>query len=200
VQKRFGRRVRIFRPDTKPGGVAQREDYGKWICQSSALRKPVDDRFEKLLDTEKSRTTPYVDPDPPADLYWEFHSLFHLLVRLQSSGYEPDFVVDVGASTGYWSHIASGIYAKANFVLIEPLLKRYLDRGGTLYLYDLHPESIRITRAAGAIRSPVTFSRKTWWSPELTGMRERRSDRRFSRWMISERLTTMHTSSGCLSI
>jgi len=163
AQKRFGRKVWIFRPEARPGGFAQREDYGKWIRQSSALRKPVDDRFERLSNIEKSRTTPYVDPDPPADLYWEFHPLFRLLTRLQSSGYQPDFVVDVGASTGYWSHVAAGIYPKANFILIEPLLKRYLYRGGTLY--DLHPEFIVIEAAAGAANGELTIH----VSPDLYG-------------------------------
>ena len=148
VQKKFGKKAWIFRPDALSGDLSQPEDYGKWIRQSSILRRPIDHRFENLFDTERSRITPYVDPDPPGDLHWEFHPLFQFLTRLQSCGYEPDFVIDVGASSGYWSHVAAGIYSKAVFVLIEPLLGRYLDRARTVY--DLHPEFICVGAAAGA--------------------------------------------------
>jgi hypothetical protein len=50
VQMRFSRKVWIFRLDARLGDAALREDCEKWIRHSSALRKPVDDRFEKLLD------------------------------------------------------------------------------------------------------------------------------------------------------
>ena len=90
---------------------------------------------------------PYTDPRPPKGLHWSTHPYFHSLHRLAHTGYRPDFVVDVGASTGYWSHVASLVFPKSRFYLIEPLLERYQQRDRSIY--TLHPEFITIATAVG---------------------------------------------------
>jgi FkbM family methyltransferase len=90
---------------------------------------------------------PYIDPRPPKSLHWSIHPYFYSLHRLAQTGYRPDFVVDVGASTGYWSHVASLVFPKSRFYLIEPLLERYQQRDRSIY--TLHPEFITIATAVG---------------------------------------------------
>jgi FkbM family methyltransferase len=89
----------------------------------------------------------YADPPAPRSIHFSIHDYFQALHRLAQTGYQPEFIVDVGASTGYWSHIASRIFPKSRFYLIEPLLKRYQQMDKTIY--SLHPEFITIASAAG---------------------------------------------------
>ncbi|HEY0790897.1 MAG TPA: FkbM family methyltransferase [Chthoniobacterales bacterium] len=120
----------------------------KFIWDSLALGRGVDDRYEKLFSGVQDRLTPYVEADPPSDLHWEFRPDYANLTRLSQLGYKPDFICDVGASTGFWSHIASRVYPSTRFYLIEPLLEQYLASDSTVY--RLHPEFVKVPSAAGA--------------------------------------------------
>jgi FkbM family methyltransferase len=120
----------------------------KFVWDSLALGHGVDDRYEKIFGGVKDRLTPYVEADPPSDLYWEFRPDYANLTRLRQMGYEPDFICDVGASTGFWSHIAARVYPSARYYLVEPLLEQYLESDSTVY--RLHPEFVKIPLAAGS--------------------------------------------------
>jgi FkbM family methyltransferase len=134
-----------------------------WIWKSIDAGAPIDDRFEQLFADVRNQLTPYVDPPPPADIHWEMQPHFQALYRLRASGHKPDFVVDVGASTGYWSHIAQKIFPSSHYFLIEPLLEKYLKAEGTIY--RLHPEFVKIEAAAGNVAGELEMN----VSPDLYG-------------------------------
>jgi FkbM family methyltransferase len=115
----------------------------------------VHPRYEKLFGDSVDRLTPFVDADPPPAVHWEFVPQLQALERLKLGGYDPDFIVDIGASTGVWSHYATKVYPTARYYLIEPLLQTYLAREpGTL---RLHPEFRALECAAGAKQGIETF-------------------------------------------
>jgi FkbM family methyltransferase len=134
-----------------------------WIWKSLEAGEPVDDRFERLFSDLRNRLTPYVDPPAPKDIHWEMQPHFQALYRLRASGHKPDFVVDVGASTGYWSHIAQKIFPTSRYFLVEPLLAKYLEAEGTVY--RLHPEFVKIEAAAGNVPGELEMN----VSPDLYG-------------------------------
>jgi FkbM family methyltransferase len=134
-----------------------------WIWKSIEAGAPIDDRFERLFAGVRNQLTPYVDPPAPADIHWEMQPHFQALYRLKASGYKFDFVVDVGASTGYWSHIAQKIFPYSKYFLVEPLLKKYLETEGTIY--RLHPEFVKIEAAAGNAPGKLEMN----VSPDLYG-------------------------------
>lgn len=99
------------------------------------------------LSADVAQTVPYIDPPAPASVHWSMHAYFLALHRLSQSGYKPDFIVDVGASTGFWSHVASHIFPQSRFYLIEPLLEQY--QAQSKAIYSMHPEFVTIAAAAG---------------------------------------------------
>jgi FkbM family methyltransferase len=107
--------------------------------------------FEESPPNEQIRragdTVPYTDPNPPRVLHWTIHQNFLALFRLRETGYYPEFIVDVGAACGYWSHVAGLIFGQSRFYLIEALLGRY--RAADASIYSLHPEFITIESAVG---------------------------------------------------
>ncbi len=124
-----------------PGHVAD------FLGRSVTARTVVDDRYERALLTVRDRLVPYVDPELPGDVYWEFMPHVQALKRLAAAGYVPDFVFDVGASTGYWSWLAQTAFPKSVFYTMDPLLDRYLESQGEIY--RLRPDFRRINAAAG---------------------------------------------------
>lgn len=174
IQKIYGKKVWMI-PLLDPRGYTANEPLleasspellkglTEWIWKSLDAGTPTDDRFELLFSGVRQRLTPYVDPPAPADIHWEMQSHFQALYRLRASGYKFDFVVDVGASTGYWSHIAQKIYPSSKYFLVEPLLKKYLETEGTVY--RLHPEFVKIEAAAGNTPGKLEMN----VSPDLYG-------------------------------
>jgi FkbM family methyltransferase len=174
IQKQYGRKVWIIPSSNSAGQIEQAQPskvfssdlfqgFSEWISQSLAAGAPIDDRFEKHFLGVRDRLAPYVDPPAPADIHWEMAPHYQALDRLRASGYKPEFVVDVGASTGYWSHISTKIFPSCRYILIEPLLEQYLAAEGTIY--RLHPEFVKIKAAAGNIESELELN----VSPDLYG-------------------------------
>ncbi|MBV9489985.1 MAG: FkbM family methyltransferase [Verrucomicrobia bacterium] len=127
----------------------------EWFKSSLQGDEVVDDPYEKRLGAALDRLTPFVDADAPKDVHWEFVPQIQTLSRLRTSGYKPDFVVDVGASTGIWSHYASKVFKDAKYYLVEPLLDIYCRHQGAIY--RMHPEFIPIKCAAGAVAETKNF-------------------------------------------
>jgi FkbM family methyltransferase len=174
IQKRFGKKIWIIpalnshpdpdeeRPSEVPSPELSKE-LPEWIWKSLAAGAPMDDRFEQLSAPLRDRLAPYVDPPAPTELHWEMKPHFQALDRLRAAGYHPDFVVDVGASTGYWSHIATKIFPSSRYFLIEPLLEKYLQAEAAIY--QLHPEFVKIEAAAGNVAGELEMN----VSPDLYG-------------------------------
>ena len=97
-----------------------------WIWQSLERGEPCDERFEEAFCRRHGEIIQYLDPPAPKDLYGDFVLVYHTLRRLQRHGFLPDFVIDVGASTGVWSDTAKRIFPKARYVLIDPLHSQYV--------------------------------------------------------------------------
>ncbi|MBV8215467.1 MAG: FkbM family methyltransferase [Verrucomicrobia bacterium] len=156
LQSNLGKRL-WFLPEwfTSTNGAASnqatalrnREILG-WILDSLKEGVPPQNYLHGTdISTDLARTVPYVDPSAPAGIHWSMHAYFQALYRLSQSGYRPDFIVDVGASTGFWSHVASHIFPQSRFYLIEPLLEQYQRRDKAIY--SMHPEFVTIAAAAG---------------------------------------------------
>jgi FkbM family methyltransferase len=130
-----------------------------WIFDSLKDGFPSDDYLRQSsggVPPDLDRTVPYAHPPSPKSLHWSIRPYFQALYRLAQIGYQPEFVVDVGASTGHWSHIASRIFPKSRFYLIEPLLERYQQQDNTIYA--LHPEFTNIACAVADKAGEMEFN------------------------------------------
>jgi FkbM family methyltransferase len=96
-----------------------------WLRLSIATRRAADDRFEKAFESLRDPLAPYIPPDSPADAPLEFLPFIDILDRIAARGYRPDFVVDVGASTGCWSKLAKRFFPDARYWLVDPLIEEY---------------------------------------------------------------------------
>jgi FkbM family methyltransferase len=142
-QKQFARRIWLLSPEsTIPGDVV------RFFWDSFALGTAVDERYEEFLGDGKDRLTPYVEDGIPADIPWEFRADYGVLVRLKKAGYRPDFICDVGASTGIWSDLAYRCFPVAQYYLIDPLIDKYLVAEGAIYRN--RPQFERIAAAVGS--------------------------------------------------
>jgi FkbM family methyltransferase len=141
-QKQFARRIWLL-----PAESTDPTDVVRFFRDSLALGTAVDDRYEKLLGDAKDRLTPYVEDDIPSDIYWEFRADYGVMVRLKKAGYRPDFICDVGASTGMWSELAYRCFPMARYYLIDPLIDKYLEANGAIY--RSRPQFERISAAVG---------------------------------------------------
>jgi FkbM family methyltransferase len=72
---------------------------------------------------------PFVEPPAPKDIWRDFVPIYQVMRRLKNTGLDPEFVLDVGASTGVWSEAVHRVFANARFILVDPLISRYAQRG-----------------------------------------------------------------------
>jgi FkbM family methyltransferase len=101
------------------------DGIGEWFFRSMELGEPYDLRFEKLLPRAETDMVAYIEPPVPGDIYREYIPIYQVMRRLKNQGFRPDFVVDIGASMGIWSHAVSKVFPMARFVLVDPLFSRY---------------------------------------------------------------------------
>lgn len=83
-----------------------------------------DRRFEDRFKLAYGEFANYVADRMPHILA-DFAETVNAFKRLQSMGFTPDYVLDVGASSGVWSNFVSSVYPDARFVLVDPLQSRY---------------------------------------------------------------------------
>ena len=57
---------------------------------------------------------------------------------MKGKGFCPDFILDVGASSGVWSDVAHRVFPQARFLLIEPLYQEYHKLND--HYFRKHPE------------------------------------------------------------
>lgn len=106
------------------------EDIEHWFFSSLAAGQAVDDRFETLFSTEPGEIAFHVDNPCPPGIERHMTDLFRALRRLKQRAFNPDFIVDAGASNGIWSHTVATLFPTARFVLVEPLFEKYRSRSG----------------------------------------------------------------------
>lgn len=110
-----------------------------WLWDSLELREAADARFEALMPPSSSEFAYYVSAEPPEDIHPDFVTIYLVLKRMSDMGYAPDFVFDIGASNGVWSHFARRAFPQARFILVEPLASRYKADTNDYFL-RAHPE------------------------------------------------------------
>jgi FkbM family methyltransferase len=142
----FGRAVaEVRRPEAqtamrqRAAGIAdafRADGVSEWIWASLGAGAPGDLRFEAALPPDPADFAYWVEDPVPPDVCVDFHAVYRTLRRLQGAGYRPDFIVDVGASTGVWSHTVRPLFPDAQFVLVEPLFMRYDAPSRQFYVGD----------------------------------------------------------------
>jgi FkbM family methyltransferase len=126
-----------------------------WIGESARIGAPADGRFEAAFVRDSSSITPWVDSPLPAGVFWAFRGTYQALDRLRAGGWRPDFVVDVGCSTGVWSHVCHHVFPDARYLLIDPLLEEY--RALNDWHFRRHPQFEAAAVALGAAPGRIAF-------------------------------------------
>jgi FkbM family methyltransferase len=135
-----------------------------WIWQSLADRQAADSRFESVLPRSPIDLVHFIEPPVPSIIYKDYAQVYQVMRRLKGQNYHPDFVVDVGASHGIWSHTASQLFPEAQFILIDPLISRYEQAARNYYIRNIPKAElleIAVSNQAGLLSFQV--------SPDLYG-------------------------------
>ena len=86
----------------------------------------IKDRFfEDQFLTGPDAPNRFFDLPTPAVVHPIFVEMFRFCERLKTIGWQPNFVVDIGASTGIWSGLMSDVFPNAQFVMCDPMFSRY---------------------------------------------------------------------------
>ena len=101
------------------------QEMRTWLWKSLNKGEPFDLTFEHLFPRSKESLIPYVEPPAPKGIWREFIPIFQSMRRIKENGFSPDFIIDVGASTGIWSDTINKLFPEARFILIDPLLSHY---------------------------------------------------------------------------
>jgi FkbM family methyltransferase len=119
----FGKRLR--NNIARIGRTFSSEGMAEWVFEGAAKGRPPDMRFEELLSYRRHEFGHYVPIPAPQHVFFNFRPDYESLDRLHLQGFKPDFVVDIGASTGVWSYTMSEIFRDARYILVDPLMSRY---------------------------------------------------------------------------
>jgi FkbM family methyltransferase len=103
-------------------------------------------KYEKLLALPRDEFAFYVEPPVPQSVPVDFAPTFRALRRLKSKGFRPDFVIDIGASTGVWSQVVSRLFPQARFILVDAVASKY-DEASRVYRTPGH-EAFEMVEAA----------------------------------------------------
>jgi FkbM family methyltransferase len=96
-----------------------------WVVKAAEIGRPPDERFERLLNYRRKEFGYYISPEAPKHVFFDFRQAYESLQRLRSWGLRVDFILDVGSSTGIWSHSISNLFPNARYILIDPLISHY---------------------------------------------------------------------------
>jgi len=127
-----------------------------WLWSSLAKSEPHDLRFEKLMPRSESDVVFYVDEQTPPDIWVDFAMSYHVMRRLSKAGYQPDFILDIGASSGVWSHAVKKAFPKSRFILVDPLLEKYAKLSGHFF-QNQNPEFTWIKAAVSDESGELIF-------------------------------------------
>lgn len=109
----------------------------QWIWQSLEAQQAADARFESIMPRSPIDIVHFIEPPVPSLIYKDYVQVYQVMRRLKVNHYHPDFVMDVGASHGIWSHTASQLFPDARFILIDPLISRYEQAARNYYLNNV---------------------------------------------------------------
>ena len=106
----------------------------------------------------------FLEPPVPKGIRRDLVPAYQAMDRLKNGGMNPDFVIDVGSSTGAWSDAVQRIFEKARFVLIDPLISKYAQPAETAKRSG-HARFERVEAAVSNRTGKADFQ----VSPELRG-------------------------------
>ena len=135
-----------------------------WIWQSLENKQAADSRFESIFPRSPIDLVHFIEPPVPPIIYKDYTQVYQVMRRLKGQNYQPDFVVDVGASHGIWSHTASQLFPETQFILIDPLISRYEQAARNYYIRNIPKAElleIAVSNQAGQLSFQV--------SPDLYG-------------------------------
>jgi FkbM family methyltransferase len=111
---------------TRLRAILRTDAMPSWIRVATDRGRPPSLQFEELAVKPQCVVARYIDDAPSLGPWLSgFEPVAAALRRIALEGYRPDFVIDVGASTGVWSQVAASVFPDAHYVLVEPLLARY---------------------------------------------------------------------------
>lgn len=110
------------------------EGVDEWIWQSLEMEEPCNSRFEKLLVRIPDELAYFVESPVPKGILHDFIAVYQCMRRLKQRGFKPNFVIDVGASTGVWSHTINRLFPDSRFILIDPLFSKYDSESKKYYI------------------------------------------------------------------
>ena len=140
------------------------QDIDEWIWQSLAQQQAADDRFEAIMPRSPIDIVHFIEAPVPSIVYKDYAQVYQVMRRLKINQYRPDFVVDVGASHGIWSHTTAQLFPETQFILIDPLISRYEQAARNYYLNNIPNAKfleIAVSNQAGQLSFQV--------SPDLYG-------------------------------
>lgn len=132
------------------------DEIANWLWASVQSGSLPDERFERLFKRGPENFSPWIDAGLPKEIPWYLESTLMALTRLAKAYPEPDFVFDVGASTGVWSHYTK-VYAfpGSKYVLFEPLVDHHLSAGR--YFANENPDFTWFNLALSDTQGNITF-------------------------------------------
>ena len=119
------RQREIAQKSLELGKQFSNRDIFENLKEASASGEMDDRHFERLFPRTGEDFAVWVEPPIPARILPGFRGDYMGLRRLRDMGYRPDFILDIGASTGIWSYLMWEIFPDARFVLADPLHSRY---------------------------------------------------------------------------
>ncbi len=135
-----------------------------WVWQSLEKGEAADLRFESILPRSPKDLVHFIEAPVSPYIYKDYTQVYQVMRRLKGQNYHPDFVVDVGASHGIWSHTASQLFPETQFILIDPLISRYEQAARDYYIRNIPKVElleIAVSNQAGQLNFQV--------SPDLYG-------------------------------
>jgi FkbM family methyltransferase len=102
------------------------DDLPGWLSQAIDTGVAPSTQFEQLVVNPRLTIPQYTETHGAPPL-WLGHlePLRNAIRRLTSFGYQPNYVIDVGASNGVWSATTSEFFQNPKYVLIDPLHSSY---------------------------------------------------------------------------
>ena len=120
----------------KLGTIFPSQNLADWIWHTVDTGRPPENAFSTALRTVSDDLRYYVEDCQNNWTVPDYRQLYKALSRLKNIGIKPDWIIDVGASTGIWSEVTSSVFPDAKFLLIDPLLSKYEKRMRSRKVYE----------------------------------------------------------------
>lgn len=96
----------------------------------------------------------FFEPELPAEVWSGLKEDFYSVRRYKKLKAQTDFIIDIGSSSGIWSHGIKSLFPDARFILIDPLLDSYAK-----YFYNLNPDFEQLQVAVADKEGTIDFQK-----------------------------------------